>query len=681
MPQVELKVQLFNALLGTQEGIHSVILPDIYSSGGSYNLWIDKYGRARKIDGFAKANASPVVSNIGAAATGVKSLFPYRKIDAGVTSRQLVGVFESASEWEVWTSADSGSNWTFQYDAGATAVGQIADFAQFGSQLFIANGKVAPRVWDGSTIDAAGQLQSPQPSTSEGDPGNLTGSYAYKLISVLNTDVRKAGSKASTTLDVEGTKIDLSWTADPDTDVIGYEVYRTTGSGETYYLLTYLKDRTTSALTDNTSDTELLNGRALEEHGDAPPTTYFCEPHQQRVWWLNSDTYPTRAWWSDPGRPDSVYAFNFLEFSDSDTQGDVITGASGNFEGRMIVFTERAVWTVAGTGAVVGGVLDWTRTRTNAQVGSVSHRSAVRIPAGAKYANPQGEVISTGDSAIAYFTPLGDIRVFDGDNDTIISTPVKDSLATFNYAERRKVFAVNDAERQQVMWFYPSSADTEDPDKIVVWNYRWGVWYVWEAPALSNFFFASGCAAETDTESQVLFVGQAKPDNGGYVYRFFEGDSFDGSRFTAAWMTKQLFGTDTDGFAQVQAYSNRKRWRWIDVLFQANQDVELTVEWLNGNAPDNASGVGNVTIQPGGQAIITSQGSTILTADSSSILAALASAHIKKLLKGNSGDYLHDEGIRIRVSDTTSSPFGSWALEAFALAYQILPGQKRRSQY
>jgi len=38
-------------MLGTQENIHSIILPDVFSSGGSQNLYIDQFARAKRISG------------------------------------------------------------------------------------------------------------------------------------------------------------------------------------------------------------------------------------------------------------------------------------------------------------------------------------------------------------------------------------------------------------------------------------------------------------------------------------------------------------------------------------------------------------------------------------------------------------------------------------------------------
>jgi hypothetical protein len=103
-----------------QEGIHSIILPDIFSSGGSQNLYIDKYGRAKRILGYDNQNASALTTNTGGSATRVRGLFPYKQTAGGTTTRRLIGAFDDATdEWELHYSNDSGATWTFLYDAGA----------------------------------------------------------------------------------------------------------------------------------------------------------------------------------------------------------------------------------------------------------------------------------------------------------------------------------------------------------------------------------------------------------------------------------------------------------------------------------------------------------------------------------------------------------------------------------
>jgi len=667
---VPIQIQLYDAFLGTQEGIHSIILPDIFSSGGSKNVYIDKFARVAQIEGYDNANSAAYTTDTGATAARIRGLIPYRSTSGGSITRKLLFVLDDAvNEWEIWVSSDNGATGTFLYDDGADAVGISPDAAQFGDDIYITNGKMVPRVYDGSTIAAAGGTQSPTiTATESANTGNLTGNYRYKLVSTI-AGARQIGSVASTSVLCSGKQVSLDWTDDADTDVDGYEIYRTTGTGTTYYYLTSIDGRTNSLYTDNISDITLLEQRIMEEHGDAPPEVYFCEPHKSRMWWMKTDTYPTRGYWSDPGDPESVYEENYLDFSDSETVGDEITGALGNYEGLLVVFTEKAVWTVSGTGTIIGDIVDFTKTRTNVGVGSVSHRTCVRIPAGSKYSDSEGKKQTTTVASLAYFTPLGDIRLFEGDNDQIVSHPVRDTLSEFNYAQRKKFWAMVDTANDQAMWFFATGANGEC-NKAVVWNYRHGVWYEWTPLSMSH-----GVNLDSSTDHSVLLTGEASTTTGAFIYNFFTGDSFNGSNIEAIWMTKTLYGVDDQG---KPAMSHRKRWRWIDVLFRIDADRDVTIEWLQGGSPNNASAIGSATITPDAELLITADGSTILTADGSSILLAAATAQEKAFLHTAAGDYLHDEGLRLRIS--TNDTLGGWALEAFQLAYQIMPGLKRRDQ-
>jgi hypothetical protein len=668
---VPTQIQLFDAFMGSQEGIHSIILPDIFSSGGSKNVYIDKFGRVVRLSGYTKQNsAGAFTTDTGASAAMVRGLIPYRGTVGGSTTRKLLLVLDDqVDEWEIHVSTDDGVTKSFLYDAGATAVGQIPDASQYGDTIYITNGKTQPRKYDGVTLSATGLTQSPTiTATASATSGNLTGNFNYKLVSLVG-GIRQNGSLASTTLQVVGKQVSLSWTADANVSVTGYEIYRTTGTGTTYYYLTTIDLRATVAYTDNTADTTILEQRVMEEHGDAPPVAYFCEPHRQRIWWLRTDTYPTRGYWSDPGLPESVYTQNYLDFSDSETVGDVITGALGNFEGLLVVFTEKALWTVSGTGAIIGDITDWTKTRTNASTGSVSARSALRIPAGSKYTDQLGQSQTTSVASIAYFTPLGDIRLFDGDNDLIVSHPLRDTIRAFNYAQRKKIWAMIDSVNDQAIWCFPSTSAGE-PDTMVSWNYRYGVWYKW-----TTMPFGHGVAEDQSAVAQIILVGESLTTKGAYVYQFQSGNSFDGSNIDAKWMTKTLFGVNEQN---QPALSNRKRWRWIDVLFRVDANVSITVGWMPGHATDTATPTATVLITPAADTLYTADGSQILTANGSSISVAIMSAQAKALLQSTTSSYIHDEGIRFQVG--TNDTLNGWALEALEVAFQLLPGQKRRFQ-
>lgn len=675
---VPLQVQLFDAFLGTQEGIHSIILPDIFSSGGSQNVYIDKFGRVCSILGYTKQNTAAFTTDTGASASLVRGLIPYRGTAGGTIARKLLIVLDdNTNEWEVHVSTDQGVTKTFLYDAGAGSVGMIPDACQLNDNLYLTNGKVQPRVYNGTAIAATGLTQSPTITATEAaTSGNLMGNYQYKLVSTI-AGVRQNGSLPSTSVLLTNKQMTLGWSQDANASVDGYEIYRTTGTGSTYYYLASIDGRAVVAYTDNISDDTLLEKRVLEEHGDAPPVAYFCEAHKQRVWWLRTDTYPTRGYWSDPSNGESVYNQSYLDFSDSETVGDQITGGLGNYEGLLVVFTEKALWTVSGTGVIIGDIVDWTKTRTNAQTGAVSSRSAIRVPAGSKYSDQTGQIQTTTVTSIGYFTPLGDIRLFDGQNDLIISHPVRDTLGTFNYAQRQKIHAVHDSQNDQIIWFFPSGVDQVEPNVGVCWNYRFGVWYKWSPQP-----FAASCELDTSSDPSLMLVGESLTTKGGFVYKYFTGNAFDTDVIDARWMTKALYGINEQ---KQPALSNRKRWRWIDLLFKVDQAIPLYLEWFPGGAIDSATAATTLSVSAATELVIDIDGSRIDISvpgfpGLSGGAISTSSASVQDLinLQNSRGDYLHDEGIRLRIKSNSS--VAGWSLEAMELAYQILPGLKRRTQ-
>jgi len=395
----------------------------------------------------------------------------------------------------------------------------------------------------------------------------------------------------------------------------------------------------------------------------------------QRLWWGRTDTNPRRVFFSDPGLPDQVGAINYLDFTDQSTLGDVLTGMVGDYENMLVVFLERSIWTVTGTGQIVSDIMDWERTKTNAVVGAVSQQSVVKVPAGAVYTDASGDRVASARGLLAYFTPLGDIRIFDGQNDTVISTPVKETLKTFLYAQRTKIHAVHDIENSHVVWFWPGptpAGENAECTQAVVWNYNWGVWYVWPTMPI-----AAATSVDTSSDTQVLIAGEAQTGKGGFAYKFFSGDSFDGDDIAARWITKVLYGSDnTDSTASLMAFV--KRYRWLDIIAEADADVTLTIEWMSGSASDDAvsRGAASRTLVPVGLQLITDNGNGIDTSDGSNITVPFESVQKIINMEGTNGDYIQDVGCRIRISDDAAN--GSWSLEGMTLGYQVLPGAMRR---
>ena len=403
-----IQLQIFTTFMGTQEGIHSVALPDIFSSSGSRNLWIDKLGRAKKILGYSKQNSSAVTTNTGSRATRLTALRAYRKT-VGTDPRQVLGLFDDGSdEVELWYSANDGETWTFIHDFGSEEVGIRPDFAQVDDVLYITLGNAeAPRTWNGSTLGTAGPTtRSPAFSNVQAGTtlGQLNGSYTWKLVSVDDTETRVAGSTTSAVAQVQNKPVTLTWSEDTTSGIAGYELYRTTGTGTAFYFVAFVAGSDTTTYVDNNSDLDILANRTLEEHGDAPPAgTYFVEPHKQRLWWGRTNANPRRVQWSDPGQPDQVGANNYLDVTDEShgSIGDVITGLSGDYDGMLVVFQEQSIWPVSGTGPIANSSMDWRRPRTNAITGTVSHNSVGTVRAGAIYTDTSGKQASVGKNVLA----------------------------------------------------------------------------------------------------------------------------------------------------------------------------------------------------------------------------------------------------------------------------------------
>ena len=123
-----------------------------------------------------------------------------------------------------------------------------------------------------------------------------------------------------------------------------------------------------------------------------------------------------------------------------------------------------------------------------------------------------------------------------------------------------------------------------------------------------------------------------------------------------------------------------KRFRWVDVIAEADSDVTLTVEWMSGSASDEAVGKGSASksLEPIGLQLITDDGNGIDTDDGSNITIPFDSVQKIINMEGSTGDYIQDVGCRIRISDDAQN--GSWSLEGMTLGYQVLPGATRRLQ-
>lgn len=670
MSKTPLQFITVGAMLGDREDAESITLDSIFSTDGSRNVYLDKQGRATSVMGYSAQSTVAVTSTVGAAAMRLRALYAYGTQTLGVLTRQLLGVFEGATTYELRSSINNGGTWTLVTDLGATYPGYIPDFAQLGNDLILTFGVGAVKRYDGTTLSNASATQLAAPSTvTSTNVGLLDGTYRWKVVPVKSDGTRKAASIASVAVSVHLKQIAVTWVADAEATV--YEVYRTTGTGAVFFYETALPTGTVT-FTSNTADLQLIGGRALQEYGDAPPSgTYFCEPHASRIFYGGTDTYPRRYYYSDPGLPYSVWAdANFFDMTDDESFTDKARGGTGNFKGMFVAWLERSIWTVSGKGRFSGVVIDFERRRTDAQTGTVSHRTVARVPAGSVYVDAQGQPKKTTDVTLAYLTPLGDVRLFDGNNDTVISWVKQDTFKRLSYGSRAKAFQVTDVEHAEITWVFPVDSGTE-PNYAVSWNLKTGMM------TERQWGFAHAIPLDKVDDAVVILAGESSLAVGGFCYQLWSGYTNNGVAIAPRITTKTFYAVDRLGNPKIEQVN---RWRWVDILVHCLvSTITLTVEWWPTEGDMNGAAFDSLTLTMPTEPLRTVEGEIIRTVEGEIIYVGSAVALLRAKLKTPStstliGKHLYARGVRLRLSSTDAAQF---AIAGMRLCYQPERGLKR----
>lgn len=666
------QTQIFSAARGDHEGINVVQLPDWFSPSESQNLRFTKNGRVEKILGFVQANSTPVTMNTSGEDAEGHALFEYW---GGASTPKIIACFVdngfyaggtfAGDEYEFWVSSDAGATWTFGIDLGQHGTKADADFRpmltsfEYNDVLYIAVHKENPQQYDGSSFSDAGPSQSPTPTLSVGAAGTPSGVFECRLVSLIGKD-RQAGSAVSAAVHLNAEKGSVSWTADSNTNVTGYEVYFTTGTGVEFYYVATIDGRTTTSYTMDLSDAEIRQGRPLDRHGDAPPNDVrICALWKDRGWWGRTEANPSRLYYSDPFRVDEVSPNSFFDVEGRTRGDDALTGLFGGFQGSLVVFKRHQIFMVGGSGEILEGFADFSVRETSATAGSVGTQCIVDVPAGARFVNEAGGIETLPIATLAYWAPDNTIRIFDGDSDRIISHAKKEFLQTAAGENQQWHFVVeHDRENEEISWFFTTdntASQFNENNVGVMWNYREGAW-----SELSNTPFSCALTTVDTTGKQLLLCGTVGNLGGtgaddGEVYINKSGNHYNGAgnNITAEWWTKPLLGVGEEG---TPIMNRKKRLRRLEVLTTAQSSSQnLSVEWYGDYADSGATASGSATVDMNGSNV----------------------THVQNRvnMKSAGSDYLSAKAPRLRFFDVSDD--AAWAMPGFALEYQVLPGGKR----
>lgn len=496
---------------GTAEDTSILALPPMFSDAGSANVRLEKNGQITVLDGWAQLNATPLQST-GGQLLRFLGLFQYKKTDGSFASWVIVGE-DLIDETEVWHSTDDGATWTRLVNFPSASGAAVVDMAQLGDDLIIVwdDASIAPQLYDGATVTPAGQTRPAALTIVElADVGVLQGVYQYKQADIDEDGIVGPASPASPPTSIDDKRNNVTGIQVPTPPHTATRIFRTTGDGGVFYVVVDLTDGETE-YEDNLDDRTLLSRQAeIINSGEPPPATVkHVEDHRNRQFYSDDSTvYP-----SDIALGDSVPPSNSFKVGEGQQGGDVIVGMSGDYRGELIIWKEHSVYRLSGSGRQT-----WNLIRTSAAEGTPTHRSAVLVPAGAKYAEGQ-----TTTPSYAYYSTDNKIRLFDGENDTIISDPIQDTLEKTYYDFRRAVVGTHVPSYEWIVWWLPTGVGPAF--RTVAWDYSHGVMHADAAPYLPDL--GTPWLGDSSLEEQFIMAGSSWID--GLVYRVFNGTTNGGS--------------------------------------------------------------------------------------------------------------------------------------------------------
>ena len=158
-------------------------------------------------------------------------------------------------------------------------------------------------------------------------------------------------------------------------------------------------------------------------------------------------------------------------------------------------------------------------------VGSPFYFSFNEIARGIGMISPKAGVAIGGS---VYFMDDGAFYVATGSIEQIPCTVLNHIFSDINKSQSFKIFAANNSEHNEVIWFYPSASSNEI-DKYVTYNYLEKVWTV----GTTNDGYTRTAWNRAPALDYPLATGKLDNTNNNYIYNHEFGNSADGSNFNA----------------------------------------------------------------------------------------------------------------------------------------------------
>jgi hypothetical protein len=408
---------------------------------------------------------------------------------------------------------------------------ELACFQTVNNKVYFCDSAVF-KVTDGTTANNAA-ITRPAAAPTLGLSGavgssNPKGTYDYKYTYYSSSWGQESfSSDASATVLPDGQTVTVAVVASSDARVTNIRIYRRKVSAleSSWRYVTDVANTTNPTVPDTALDNNLsLTRIAPLSVTDSFPSFRFLA-YQAGVLFCAGGDPPTRLYYSRADEP--WIASEYLEIgSGGDT--DAITGLAA-FQGLVVVFKERSIWTVSGNSTKTFFV-----RRVHVGVGCLSHHSIVEA-----------------DGAL-YFRGEQGFYAFNGEVPVDISSDQRATFTDLNYSRRRFIVGVHDYENGAIRWSY-SSAGVTTNDSQAVYFYRNSQrveqrsWSPWSCGNVSYYALVSDKTTRKRMVATGLLAGHVLTDGG---------TSDNGAAYEFKWRT---------GMINMDEPGRRKIWRELAI--------------------------------------------------------------------------------------------------------------------
>ena len=399
--------------------------------------------------------------------------------------------------------------------------------------------------------------------------------FSYKVTFVSKQGFESNAGPQSATLHTTAGRATFELTNIPvslDQQVIARKIYRTVADGTVWLFVDRINDNTTTTFSDNLAD-EAFGSETPPEAGDnsidhsPPPPASIIKFWEHTMFLAGDAANPNSVVWSDVDEPEAVPLLNTAEL-------DAKVTAVYEAYSALIVETELGKW------QVIGENPDFRFNKIITNIGCIGRRAA-------------GETRLQG-----WAIDRDGMRLYDANNPSKISEPIRDKFDTFNKANIEVSHSLHSKQNNCIIMCMAGDTIYDFNEDNFVYQYPvdevgQGWWWQLQLPTSVNILDME----EIEDENGDFHIYFGSDD--GMVYELFDSSAKSWAtatsteaittRFKTKWLRLGQLGENSEGVA------GRVSPRFIEVIVDGDPcSWDITIETATG--PNQAVATDSKTI-------------------------------------------------------------------------------------